>query len=248
MKIAFISDIHANLEALNVVLSDLALEEVDHIVCLGDVVGYGPDPNSCVDLIRDTCGVTVLGNHDQAALGLLSTEYFNEYAKTSTQWTSDALAEGSREFLENLPLSVDFHGLRLVHSSPLNPENWTYVLTLDEARRQFEGFTERLCFIGHSHLPIVLEEEGEGDEKNCQAIRYPSEEPLELLHDRRYIINVGSVGQPRDRDPRAAYVWYDSELDVVCLKRIEYSVEAVQQKILDAGLPSFLASRLAHGM
>jgi diadenosine tetraphosphatase ApaH/serine/threonine PP2A family protein phosphatase len=244
MKIAFISDIHSNLEALETVLADLTTEGVDRVVCLGDIVGYGPDPNDCVARVEETCAATVLGNHDQAALGELSTEYFNEYARLATEWTSRSLSPPSRQFLSSLPYSMEFEGLRLTHASPLGPENWTYVLTLEEAKRQFGGYDERLCFIGHSHLPIVLEEEGD----TCEAIRYPADETLELLPDRRYIVNVGSVGQPRDRDPRSAYVWYDTAMDVLRLRRLDYAVDTVQRKIIDAGLPAFLASRLAQGM
>jgi len=246
MRIAFISDIHANREALEVVLADLAAEGADRVVCLGDIVGYGPEPNACVARVRETCAVTVLGNHDQAALGEMSTEYFNEYARLATDWTAEALDDDAREFLGGLPFTVEYEGLRLAHSSPYKPEAWTYVLTLDEAKRQFAGFDERLCFIGHSHLPIVIEHEG--GEICCQAVRYPADEPLELLTDRRYIVNVGSVGQPRDRDPRAAYVWYDTVEDCVRLRRLEYDVDAVQERITAAGLPGFLATRLSHGM
>jgi len=244
MKIGFISDIHGNLEALETVLADAEAQGVEHFVCLGDIVGYGPDPNACVDRVRELCEVTILGNHDQAALGELSTEYFNEYARQATAWTAKTLTDTTKEFLRSLPFSVEYQGLRLVHASPLQPENWTYVLTMEEAERQFGGFTERLCFIGHSHLPLVLEKNGE----DCQAMRYPADEPLDLLSGRRYIVNVGSVGQPRDRDPRSAYVWYDDVMDQLRLRRLDYAIEAVQTKIVDAGLPSFLATRLAHGM
>jgi len=244
VRIAFVSDIHANRFAFDAVFKDMETQGVDQVVCLGDIVGYGPDPNGCVDYVRERSQATVLGNHDQAALGQMSTEYFNEYARTATQWTADALTPESREFLMGLPMSVEFRGLRLVHSSPLNPEEWTYVLTLDEAERQFDAFAERLCFIGHSHLPIVLEL----SDHEVSALRFPPNEPIALEPDNRYIVNVGSVGQPRDRDPRSAYAWYDSESGQVSLRRVEYSIPDVQQLILDAGLPSFLASRLAHGL
>ncbi|NNF07282.1 MAG: metallophosphoesterase family protein [Candidatus Eisenbacteria bacterium] len=244
MRIAFISDIHANYEALQTVLEDIETQSIDEIVSLGDIVGYGPNPNECAAVVKERCEKSVLGNHDQAALGLLSTEYFNEIAKQATQWTINNLSEDTKAYLSSLPFTEKIEDVRLNHSSPLDPEKWTYVLTLEEAKRQFAGFDERICFIGHSHVPIVLEQGAE----RPSAIRYPSDEPLELFPDRRYIVNVGSVGQPRDRDPRSAYVWYDTQLQTLCLRRLDYEVQTVREKIREAGLPEFLGNRLVEGM
>jgi len=238
-----ISDLHSNLAALETALADLKAEGCEEIVCLGDIVGYGPDPNACVERVEAECAVTILGNHDQAALGDLDTEYFNEYARTATDWTANALTDESMSFLQGLPLSVLHHDVRLVHASPLQPEEWTYVLSLAEAERQFLGFDERVCFIGHSHLPVILESSSE-----IRVHKFPVNEAFQLSRNARYIINVGSVGQPRDRDRRAACAWYDTDSHQVCLRRLDYDIKGVQQKILDAGLPTFLASRLAHGM
>jgi diadenosine tetraphosphatase ApaH/serine/threonine PP2A family protein phosphatase len=241
---AFISDIHANLDALEVVLADLETQGVDRVVCLGDIVGYGPDPNPCVRLVSKRAQYTVIGNHDVAALGRMDTLGFNEYARAASDWTANALDERSKAFLDALPMTKVLDGMRLVHASPLDPDRWTYVLSYQEARRQFAAFTERICFIGHSHLPVVIEEWN--DEIN--ALSFPEDIPLRLHRGRRYIVNVGSVGQPRDRDPRAGYTWYDDSLDAVMLRRLPYPIDKVQQKIRDAGLPPFLAQRLSDGV
>ena len=243
MRTAFISDIHGNLDALQVVLDDIAAQSVDRIVCLGDIVGYGPEPNECVAKVREVCAHVVAGNHDYAALDRMDTLGFNEYARAAADWTAKALSEESKEYLNGLPLEVSDNGMRFVHASPLDPERWTYVLSFEEASRQFGAYEERLCFIGHSHLPVVIEKDGD----DVRAYQYP-EDPFKLDDVRRYIVNVGSVGQPRDRDPRAGYTWYDHDQNAVFLRRLEYPVAAVQKKILDAGLPPFLAQRLAAGM
>jgi diadenosine tetraphosphatase ApaH/serine/threonine PP2A family protein phosphatase len=244
LRTAFISDIHANLDALDVVLEDIKGQEIDRVVCLGDIVGYGPQPNECVRRVQETCEITIVGNHDYAALGRIDTLGFNEYARAAADWTAESLDPSSVEFLENLPLTALLGEMLLVHASPSDPERWIYVLSYQEAQRQFEAFGERLCFIGHSHLPVVIEELG----GEISALEFPGDVPLRLHRDRRYIVNVGSVGQPRDRNPRAGYAWYDDEMDAAMLRRLEYPVEAVQKKILDAGLPPFLAQRLTDGM
>jgi len=244
LRTAFISDIHGNLDALEVVLADIETQNVDRVVCLGDIVGYGPEPNECVAKVREVSQLTVVGNHDHAALGLMDTLGFNEYARAAADWTTNALDDGTQSFLRDLPYTQVLDGMLLVHASPKDPERWTYVLSYQEARRQFDHFTERLCFIGHSHLPVVIEEYGQ----EINALSFPEDIPLRLHRDRRYLVNVGSVGQPRDRDPRTGYTWYDDKLDAALLRRLEYPVEKVQQKILDAGLPPFLAQRLADGV
>lgn len=244
MRTAFISDIHANVDALDVVLEDIKGQEVDRIVCLGDIVGYGPQPNECVKKVREVSKHTVVGNHDHAALGRMDTLGFNEYARAAADWTAAALDDDSTKFLGDLPLTVVLDEMLLVHASPLEPERWTYVLSYQEAKRQFEAFTERLCFIGHSHLPVVIEKVAD----EIVALEFPENIPLRLHKDRRYIVNVGSVGQPRDRDPRCGYAWYDDEMDAAMLRRLEYPVQNVQKKILEAKLPPFLAQRLADGV
>ena len=244
VRTAFISDIHANLDALETVLADNAHQETDRIVCLGDIVGYGPEPNPCVARVREVCEVTVVGNHDYAALGRIDTLGFNEYARAAAEWTTSHLDKESIEFLGALPLKKSLDGMHLVHASPLDPERWTYILSYQEAKRQLAAFSEQICFVGHSHLPIVVEEEGE----EIRALPFASDVPVRIHRDRRYLVNVGSVGQPRDRDPRCGYAWYDDEAGAVMIRRLEYPIAAVQKKIIDAGLPPFLAQRLADGV
>ena len=244
MRTAFISDIHANSEALGVVLADIDTQNVDRVVCLGDVVGYGPEPNECVAKIKDRCVTTVIGNHDYAALGRMDTLGFNEYARAAADWTAKVLNQETIAFLESLPLSKMLDDVLLVHASPKDPERWTYVLSYQEAQRQFEAFNARMCFIGHSHLPVVIELNGE----QINALEFTEDVPLRLHKDRRYLINVGSVGQPRDRDPRTGYAIYDEETDTVLLRRLEYPLAEVQEKILNAGLAPFLAQRLSDGV
>lgn len=244
MRTAFISDIHANLDALETVLADIAGQSIDRIVCLGDIVGYGPNPNECVARVREVAEVTVVGNHDYAALGRIDTLGFNEYARAAADWTAAALDPDSVSYLESLPLDTVLDGVRLVHASPLDPERWTYILSYQEAKRQFGAFPEPVCFIGHSHLPIVVELHDE----EIRAIPFAPDAPVRLHKDRQYLVNVGSVGQPRDRDPRCGYAWYDDEIGATLLRRLEYPVKAVQDKILAAGLPPFLAQRLGEGV
>lgn len=244
MRTAFISDIHANLDALETVLADIGRQETDRIVCLGDIVGYGPEPNPCVARVREVSKVTVVGNHDYAALGRIDTLGFNEYARAAAEWTASALDKDSIEFLGSLPLKTVLDGMHLVHASPLDPERWTYILSYQEAKRQLAAFPEQICFVGHSHLPIVVEEEGD----EIRALPFSSDIPVRIHKDRRYLVNVGSVGQPRDRDPRCGYAWYDDEARAVMLRRLEYPIANVQKKIIDAGLPPFLAQRLADGV
>lgn len=246
MKTALVSDVHANLDALETVLRDIEQAGADRVFCLGDLVGYGPEPNECVARLREVCAEAVIGNHDWAALGRMDTLAFNAYARAASDWTSRTLNEDARAYLAALPLFRSMDEVRLVHASPLEPERWTYVLSFLEAMRQFEAFPERVCFLGHSHLPTVIEKPDESGE--VDTLPFPENEPVVLKPDARYIVNVGSVGQPRDRDPRAAYVLYDDVEHTVMLRRVEYPVERVQEKIRAAGLPVFLAQRLGEGV
>ena len=156
MAIAIISDIHANLEALEAVFKYIDAYDIDTIYCLGDIVGYGPNPNECVGLIRDRCDAVIMGNHDYAAIGLANIEYFNEYAKMSTYWTIENLSEDNLKYLRGLPFSHQTDKLVFVHSSPSKPSSWYYVLSVQDARIEMQSFEEHICFIGHSHVPVVF--------------------------------------------------------------------------------------------
>jgi diadenosine tetraphosphatase ApaH/serine/threonine PP2A family protein phosphatase len=246
MRCAFISDIHGNLEALLAVLADIKHKNIKDIFCLGDTVGYGADPAQCLAEVSGLTDQVVAGNHDHGAVGLLDLSSFNLNARKAAEWTEKKLTSGERDLLKKLPLdlkaAIQGNEMLMVHSTPNKPEDWHYILSLDEAEYQFEKFGERLCFVGHSHQPIFWECDAHG---KC---RIAGREYVHLEKDRRYIINVGSVGQPRDGDPRASYAICDGERREVAIRRVEYDIKSAQEKIIRAGLPVRLAERLATGI
>ncbi len=241
MRYAIISDIHANLEALQSVLAEIDRREVDSILCLGDVVGYGPNPNECVEIIRERADVVLAGNHDYAPLGKLDLTYFNPWARTAIEWTAEHLSQESKEFLLNLPLRADLDGFTIVHATPLEPEKWNYIITIGDAATNFSEFSSQVCFVGHSHVPLVV---SANNHEDFQVLR---DNPLNIEAQRRYIINVGSVGQPRDLIPKAAFGLFIPNEQRYELVRVDYDVAETQSKILSSGLPPFLAERLELG-
>ncbi len=236
MRIAVISDIHGNLEALNAVIEYLQEREIKNVYCLGDIVGYGPNPNECVQTVAKHAMTTVIGNHDHAVLGLTSTEYFNDFAKISTFWTSNALSQDNREFLSGLNFTHSIDDILLVHATPSDPPMWHYILSEMDARHEFDHFSQKVCFIGHSHFPIVFSREG-----------FSRRMKQKLNGQDKYIINVGSVGQPRDGNPKACFCVYDQEMQEIEYVRLAYDVYTTRTKIIQAGLPVFLAERLTKG-
>ena len=236
MTTAIISDIHGNLESLNRVLEYLKENEISEIYCLGDVVGYGPNPNECVELIKENCKAVLMGNHDYAAIGLANIEYFNEYAKISTYWTQDILSDENLEYLKSLPFTYSTEKYHLVHASPKNPSNWDYVLSVNDAKQQIREFDTNICFIGHSHVPVIFSDSDYYRKKNFL-----------FAQDQKYLVNVGSTGQPRDGDPRTCFVLYDDEQNSVEYVRLDYDIQKSYNKIINAGLPVFLAERLLKG-
>jgi len=240
MRFAVISDVHANLEALEAVLKDIRKRRVEGILFLGDAVGYGPNPNECLQVLSDNCRILLAGNHDRAAAGLTDIEYFNEYAKKAVLWTRQVLTEKSRRLIENLPVQQKLkkENVLLVHSSPKEPEAWHYLVTLWDAEVNFQYFDERICILGHSHLPFVIERLPSGE-----MITYNS--TAGLGQNERYIINAGSVGQPRDGDPRACYVLFEGGSSEFV--RVEYNIKETQLKMRNAGLPLPLIERLSRG-
>jgi len=233
VRIAVISDIHANLQALTAVLDDIVEQQADRIVCLGDIVGYGADPSACVDLVRERAAFSVLGNHDAAVFSPQQRTYFNPLALEAVRWTADQLDRPQADWLRQLPYRVSFENMLFVHSSPRAPEEWDYVFSGMEARMQGRHFFERLCFVGHSHVPGV----------------YPLDSDSgEYAPDSRYLINVGSVGQPRDGNPRSSYGLLDTVAGSYENRRVPYDVETAMQAILDRGLPRRLAQRLEVGV
>ena len=236
MKIAFVSDVHGNLEALTTALAHIDEHGVDQLVCLGDIVGYGPNPNECVEIIRERCEVVLMGNHDYAAIGLANIEYFNEFAKMSTHWTIKILKDENKQYLQSLPFSHQNDEMIMVHSSPTNPSHWYYVLSMPDALIEMQAFSQNLCFIGHSHVPLVF--------SDSSMIREPL---VQIEQNRKYIVNVGSVGQPRDGNPQLCYTLYDSDKKEIRYIRLDYDVQTTYAKIIEAGLPLYLAERLLKG-
>lgn len=242
MRILVISDIHANYLALEAVLQDAGA--VDETWCLGDLVGYGPDPNMVVERVRELPHLCcLLGNHDVAILGRMEFESFNADARRSLTWTSNVLTADNFDFLRGLPHDVKVRGnVTLAHGSPRDPV-WEYVLNTLSARLNFEHFSTPYCFVGHSHIQSLFQLDPEKDRVSMG--RMSVGEVTELKP--RAILNPGSVGQPRDRDPRAAYAIYDNASNTWEPRRVKYDVPAVQQRVREAGLPEKHAIRLAEG-
>jgi diadenosine tetraphosphatase ApaH/serine/threonine PP2A family protein phosphatase len=242
MRILVISDIHANITALQAVLEDAG--PTDEVWCLGDMVGYGPDPNEAVEQIRDLPQLTcLLGNHDVAVIGRMPFETFNGDARRSLAWTEKALTADNMNFLRSLPQSAKVRGqVTLAHGSPRDPL-WEYVLNTLSARLNFDHFDTPWCFVGHSHIQCMFRLDEDNDRVSLDTPKV--EIALDLVP--RMILNPGSVGQPRDRDPRAAYAIYDSEAHTWTPERVPYHIPEVQARIRAAKLPEKHALRLAEG-
>lgn len=239
MKIALVSDIHSNLEAFQAVLKEIDQAKVDQIYCLGDTVGYNANPVECLQLIRDRGILSVAGNHDFAAVGMTSVENFNPYAYLAASWASKQLTGNDKKYIEGLPLVRKMPKFTLVHATLHEPENWGYIFTPRDALESFEYQQTPVCFIGHSHVPGIFEGGGE--------VIYSPEGEVPLDRDKRYIINVGSVGQPRDGNPKACFVIFDEAKWSVDFRRVPYDFTQTQEKVIAAGLPLFLAERLSVG-
>lgn len=241
MRIALLSDIHGNLEALSSVLNDINTQSVDKLHCLGDVIGYGCDPSSCLDLISKCCEAKLMGNHEYAAMGLLSTEYYNPDAKSATQWTIKRLTDYDFSLISDFGMELAADNYRLVHSSPFEPDQWHYIIDQDQAAQAFESFSEKICFIGHTHQPMIF------TENNNEAPRMQVGHDFLPDPDNRYIVNIGSIGQPRDNDPRACYVIFDTNEYEIFYRRVEYDVAQTQRKMQEQDLPTMLIERLSIG-
>ncbi|NQT30362.1 MAG: metallophosphoesterase family protein [Candidatus Saganbacteria bacterium] len=241
MLYGIISDIHGNLEALETVINKL--KEVDKIVCVGDIVGYGPNPNECVEKIRELNIPSVGGNHEKAVTQEFSMENFNSRAKQAVLWTQKVIAPENLEYLKQLPLILEEDGFELVHGS-LNSPLEQYIYSIPDSILTFQAMTKPLCFTGHTHKPlfVALKKDGNYDGRLLQ-------DDDELLVDdyEKIIINVGSVGQPRDKDPRASYGIYDSKTSLFGMHRVAYDISKVQEKMQQAQLPQPLIDRLSFG-
>ncbi len=243
MRYAVLSDVHGNLEALEVVLEHASRLRPDVYLCLGDTVGYGPDPDACVRRVRALRGPAIAGNHDRAAAGALDISAFTPLARAAMAWTGGVIAEETRSWLAGLPERVEGPTFLAVHGSPRDPIE-EYILDLPTASAVFAGHVFTLCLVGHSHLPgaFVLAAEGGVGAHPLAAGR-----AVPLAASSRYIINVGSVGQPRDGDPRACYLLLDLAARAVTLHRLAYPLAVTQGKMVARGLPAPLAHRLAVG-
>jgi diadenosine tetraphosphatase ApaH/serine/threonine PP2A family protein phosphatase len=240
MKTAVLSDVHANLEALQAVLKVVDERGADRILCLGDVVGYGASPNECLNLIRERSQMMLLGNHDSAASGGGEAARFNPNARAAALWTAKVLTPQNRDFLRGLSLSRQVAPYLYVHASPAAPRDWEYIFDRFDAEPQFQFFTEHACFIGHTHQPAIFERSASG----CVSLP-PTQLRFDPVH--RYIVNVGSVGQPRDHDPRACFVILSEPEGKIEFVRVPYDIEAAQEKIRAQNLPPVLAARLTSG-
>lgn len=242
MKYMIISDIHGNLEALQSVLEYVESNglEADKVVCLGDVVGYGADPEECIRMTREVSDIILAGNHDFAICGKTNIENFNYYAREAVQWSRNALNKDELKFLGHLPLKHQEEEAQFVHASLHRPESWKYILSRTDTHVDFQVMEKGVLFVGHTHVPVVFEDDG-------RSINVLNSTELSLSSQNKYIINPGSVGQPRDGDPRASFAIYDSSEKFVKRFRIEYDIKKAQEKILNAGLPEILATRLNLG-
>ena len=240
MRYGIFSDIHSNLEALKGVLEAYKKEQVDRLLCVGDIVGYGANPKECIDIIRDQNITSVAGNHDWGVTDKFSIDYFNPYAKEAVVWTRKAIDMEDSTYLNNLNLIFDDDDFCLVHGALSSPDSFSYIFSLSEANLSFKHMQASVCFIGHTHVPITFEKEKEN-------ISYTKSYDIDIDPDKKYIINVGSVGQPRDNNPDACFSIYDTVEKNVKIKRISYDIKKAQRKIIEFGLPSFLAMRLGIG-
>ena len=243
MRYLIISDIHANFVAFETVLDDAG--EFDKVWCLGDLVGYGPAPNECIEKLQSFDHLCVAGNHDWAVLGRLALEDFNPDAQESCRWTQAQLTPDNREYLDGLPTTLIEEGFTLVHGSPRQPV-WEYVLYPSVASPNFNHFGTQFCLVGHTHVPIIFQLTIQEFGEYCELVQPSLNVPMPLDKD-RLIINPGSVGQPRDSDSRASYAILDMEHLTIEYRRVPYSIKKTQQRMKEAKLPERLIERLAFG-
>ena len=235
------SDIHSNLESLIIGLKIMHKHNVDSILCLGDIVGYGPNPSECIDIVRRETSGAVIGNHDLAVVSQENAYRFNKYALLASIWTADNISQDQLDFLARLPYTLSIGDkMMLTHGSPFQPDQFNYIIGFADAQYEFNQFSQHICFIGHSHKPAVFCDNGN--------FYIPSGGRFQLEEGQKYIINVGSVGQPRDRQPLGCVVIYDDIEDTIRFFRYTYPFTTTQNKIKNLGLPAFLADRLSQGM
>ena len=244
MRYAILGDIHSNLSALTRVLEDISTQSVDCLVSVGDVVGYGGSPSECIELLRSHKAVVVKGNHDAACVGELNEATFNRYAREAVHWTRNVLPKADLDWLRSLPLQVTLEHCQVAHGSLNEPEAFEYIRTTRDADPSLELMTSPVAFVGHTHMPIALMRLLEP----AGATAYAPQLDVDLRESDRCLVNVGSVGQPRDEDHRTGWVLFDSEAQSVRMTRLEYDIEAAAKQIRGANLPRMLADRLYLGV
>jgi predicted phosphodiesterase len=239
MKYAIIADIHGNIDAFQVVLDDISAQKATHIVCLGDVVGYNARPKECLKIVRDMNMPCVKGNHDDYCSTDNHLEGFNPHAADAVHWTRNQLSEDDKKWLRDLKYTRMAANFTMVHATLDAPDRWGYVFDKLMAAASFPYQTTQMCFFGHTHVPVAFMRD--------TVVRGGSYSKFKIDPSKKYFINVGAVGQPRDNNPKAAYVIYDMDAGTIELRRLEYDIAAAQAKIREAGLPERLAERLAYG-
>lgn len=246
MRYLVLTDVHANLEALEAVLADAG--EYDAVLCLGDLVGYGPNPNECVERVRALPNLTCLaGNHDWAALGRIDLGSFNAEARRAAEWTRDHLTDDVRTYLQELCPKLQMPDFALAHGSPRDPI-WEYLVVEYQGPPNFAEFEGPFCLVGHTHVPRTFVESRNGSALRVEVQMPDAGDEIDLLDGERRIVNPGGVGQPRNGDPRAAYGLWDDETGTFTFRRVPYPVATTQGKIRAAGLPGVLATRLRLGI
>lgn len=241
MRYGIFSDVHSNLEALEAVINAYKKEEIDKYLCVGDVVGYAANPKECIGKVKELVTITIAGNHDWANVDLFSLDYFNPDAKEAIFWTKQNLNDNSRYFLETLKLIYQDEDLTLVHGTLNEPQEFNYLVDEYAAYETIRLLETDICFVGHSHVAGIFIQDKD------ERVFYCLDSAIGIKEENKYIVNVGSVGQPRDRNPKAAYCIYDTEKKEIQIKRVDYDIEATRKKIIAAGLPRFLADRLLVG-
>jgi len=239
MKFAIIADIHANLDAFQVVLEDCKKQQVTHYACLGDVVGYNANPKECLDIVRAMNMPCVKGNHDEYCSSEEHLEGFNPAAAEAVNWTRKQLTPDDTQWLRELKYTRMVTNFTIVHATLDGPQRWGYVFDKLAAAASFTYQNTSVCFFGHTHVPVAFMKDS--------VVRGGTYSKFKLEQGKKYFVNVGAVGQPRDNNPKSAYVIYDTLEATIELRRLDYDIAAAQKKILAAGLPERLAERLAYG-
>ena len=244
MKYGVLGDIHANLSALNTVLEDMDRIGIDQVLSVGDVVGYGGAPTECIDILRERGVLVVKGNHDAACVRELDDRYFNNYAREAIRWTQTVVDRERQDWLADLPLTQELEHCHVAHGTLYRPELFDYILSTSDADPSLEVMTRPICFVGHSHVPIAILRLEEAPDRTA----YTLDPEIDLSESAACLLNVGSVGQPRDENPLTAYAVYDTDAARAWITRLPYDIDVEADRIRRAGLPDVLAERLRLGV